>query len=54
MLNLRHLAIWDFARMNFVRTLLSKRKLARLIKSGAVYGWTTPGFLQFEAFADES
>ncbi|KAI6795225.1 glutamyl-tRNA synthetase-like protein [Hortaea werneckii] len=33
-LGLRAVTIWDFSRMNFVRTVLSKRKLARIIVQG--------------------
>lgn len=38
-LNLRTVQVWDFARMNFRRTLLSKRKLTKLVETGIVWGW---------------
>lgn len=41
-LGLRKVAIWDFSRMNFVRTVLSKRKLTRIVKEERVTGWDDP------------
>ena len=41
-LNLRQVYNWNFARLSFVRTLLSKRKLTKFVETGVVWGWDDP------------
>lgn len=43
-LGLRKVAIHSFARMNFMRTVLSKRHLGWFVEEGRVEGWNDPRF----------
>lgn len=39
---LPHVIIWDYARLSFVYTVLSKRKLTWFVNEGIVQGWDDP------------
>lgn len=41
-MGLRSVHIWEFSRMNFVRSVLSKRKLTNFVNDGFVSSWDDP------------
>lgn len=41
-LGVRPVEIWDFSRLSFVRTVLSKRKLVKFVDENIVWGWDDP------------
>ncbi|KAK3273892.1 hypothetical protein CYMTET_17879 [Cymbomonas tetramitiformis] len=44
LMGVRKVHIWEYSRMNFVNTVLSKRKLQWFVDQGFVEGWNDPRF----------
>ena len=47
--SLPDVVIYDYARLSFVHTVLSKRKLQWFVDKGVVQGWTDPRFPTVQA-----
>ena len=43
-LGMRQVHVWDFSRLSFIKTPLSKRKLLWFVEQGLVWGWDDPRF----------
>jgi glutamyl-tRNA synthetase len=44
LMGVRHVHLWDYSRLNFVHTTLSKRKLQWFVDQNVVDGWSDPRF----------
>ena len=53
-MGMRKVHIWDYSRLNFEYTTLSKRKLQWFVEQGLVPGWDDPRFPTVQARAPSS